>query len=399
MRKLSVDLRKWTRGASAPTTICLMSVQVEQSMNAAALCGCAPVPQTHPKASALREVKRLCVATDGTGTPDAGHHHHPVHHLADIRPMVEPPQPHAGSPLPRAAAVPPPQDSSSGLLTAGLQAALVAVPPPTSTSLQQSSQQQQLQLQPCVGHPEIIKALASARQKWQCVAEFHEQFQGVFFERREAAAAAAACDAAHEMPLVGAGVAPSGPSPTPAPLLLLGPSSRHVRGTAAEGAALSLLRQTEQQGSAPSRPLVATHPAARRRSSSPEASAAAAAPGAGAAALAAGRVPCRPPLPEHLSRFSADLSSFVRWRGLSCLAALRYGDAALSSSGMVCSLAFGRDDELFAVAGVSPTGHYRRGGRPHSCAGAPAPGQSRCQRQRTRRRGGVPFSGLTYGRS
>lgn len=57
-------------------------------------------------------------------------------------------------------------------------------------------------------------------------------------------------------------------------------------------------------------------------------------------------------LPEQLTRFAEDLSHFATFTTLTPLASLRYSDA-LTSSSMVCGTAFDRDDEFFAVAGVS----------------------------------------------
>lgn len=57
-------------------------------------------------------------------------------------------------------------------------------------------------------------------------------------------------------------------------------------------------------------------------------------------------------LPIHLTGFSDDLSRFVKYEGIKAVASLRYGDL-LSTSNMVCSAAFDRDDEFFATAGVS----------------------------------------------
>ncbi|MEW5300531.1 MAG: hypothetical protein WDW36_003460 [Sanguina aurantia] len=56
-------------------------------------------------------------------------------------------------------------------------------------------------------------------------------------------------------------------------------------------------------------------------------------------------------LPAHLSAFTDDLHSVVQYERLEVVASVRYGDS-LSSSNMVCSTAFDRDDEFFATAGV-----------------------------------------------
>ncbi|GFR51342.1 hypothetical protein Agub_g13765 [Astrephomene gubernaculifera] len=57
-------------------------------------------------------------------------------------------------------------------------------------------------------------------------------------------------------------------------------------------------------------------------------------------------------LPEPLLRFAEDLASFATYTSLTPVASLRYGDPPTSSS-MVAGAAFDRDDEFFAVAGVS----------------------------------------------
>lgn len=57
-------------------------------------------------------------------------------------------------------------------------------------------------------------------------------------------------------------------------------------------------------------------------------------------------------LPPHLRDFSVDLCRFVQHERLQTLANLRYGETP-STTNMVCSVSFDRDDEYFAAAGVS----------------------------------------------
>ncbi|GLC43148.1 hypothetical protein PLESTB_000858000 [Pleodorina starrii] len=100
----------------------------------------------------------------------------------------------------------------------------------------------------------------------------------------------------------------------------------------------------------------------RRPPPPPQAAAAAAQPPEPAAGLErAGGQPPPPPsrrhadaggLPEPLLRFAEDLSAFATFTTLTPLASLRYSDPPTTGS-MVAGASFDRDDEFFAVAGVS----------------------------------------------
>eukprot|EP00798_Chlamydomonas_sp_ICE-L_P018213 gene18213-24663_t len=57
-------------------------------------------------------------------------------------------------------------------------------------------------------------------------------------------------------------------------------------------------------------------------------------------------------LPEYLHSFSSDLGKYSRYGAFKLHASLLYGDQ-LSSAHMVCSSCFDRDDDFFAIAGVS----------------------------------------------
>lgn len=60
---------------------------------------------------------------------------------------------------------------------------------------------------------------------------------------------------------------------------------------------------------------------------------------------------CPCPSPPPLLPRPQDLAHFARYTGLRAVAHLRYGDT-LGPNSMVCSTAFDRDDEFFALAGV-----------------------------------------------
>lgn len=57
-------------------------------------------------------------------------------------------------------------------------------------------------------------------------------------------------------------------------------------------------------------------------------------------------------LPTYMTSFADNLSHFTRYRRLKLAASMQHGDS-LSSANMVCCIAFDRDDEFFATAGVS----------------------------------------------
>lgn len=174
----------------------------------------------------------------------------------------------------------------------------------------------------------------AAEAKWRHNgAAAYSQLEAVFFQRRNAELqleAAAAAQAAAQPQQHDAADGAGGRSAAAAA------GHRHQRGADAGPSGVGVKLPSSSRAGALAAPAPA--PAAAK----PPASSA----GAASTSTAAGG------LPEHLLRFSDDLSSFCQYRQLSVLASLRYGDA-LSTSNMVTCAAFDRDDEFFATAGVS----------------------------------------------